>query len=604
MSRAFALPFQLLRPKSGLLARFAVTSLGRAALTGASILLIREFLSGVLGRSHGLAGRAAAAYGAAATLWGIAGLLVLTIVCAAALTYDSKVTEQKIVKVLELGAMERLIRHLVGLSVGFFDRRTHGDLLQTVRQDVTQLRIVAVAAANVLLEALQAGALLVAAVSLSPPLALWAFLLVPLAVLPVGIVARRTLVRSFGVRSRGVALFDVLLELLRGIRIIKIYQGERVETERTTDRARRYFDELIAMERVRVLAQVALEMLAGLSLITVVIIGGFQVMSGRLGWPELLAFLMAARAAQGPLNNLNTAYMEIQRYGASVAHIDALLAERPEIRDRPDARPLTEAPAAIQANHLHFAFGGTRVLEDLSFEVRAGETLGVVGPSGSGKTTLLNLLARFYDPVSGAVLFDGEDLRGFRLADVHDKLAIVTQDPFLFTATIRDNIRCGRPDASDQEVEAAARAAEIHQDILAMPRRYDTLVGHAGRALSRGEAQRVNIARAILKNAPILLLDEATSSLDSHAEAKVQRAVDRLVAGRLSISVAHRLSTLRNASRILVLENGRAAGLGTHAQLLERCPTYRRLWEAQRDSATESSPDAAPAWKETEVPGR
>ena len=247
MKRALALPLQLLRPRSGLLARFAVTSLGRAALTGASILLIRRFLAGVLGESHGLAGRAAAAYGAATTLWGIAALLVLTIVCAAAFTYDSRVTEQKIVKVLELGAMERLIRHLVGLSVGFFDRRTHGDLLQTVRQDVTQLRIVAVAAANVVLEALQAGALVAAAASLSPRLALWAFLLVPLAALPIAVVARRTLVRSYGVRRKGVALFDVLLELLRGIRIIKIYQGERVETERTTDRARRYFDELIVM---------------------------------------------------------------------------------------------------------------------------------------------------------------------------------------------------------------------------------------------------------------------------------------------------------------------------------------------------------------------
>ncbi len=604
MSRALALPVQLLRPRPGLLARFAATSLGRAALTGASILLIREFLAGVLGRGHGLAARATAAYGAGPTLWGIAGLLLLTIVCAAALTYDSKVSEQKIVKVLELGAMERLIRHLVGLSVGFFDRRTHGDLLQTVRQDVTQLRIVAIASGNLVLEALQAGALLAAAVSLSPALALWAFLLIPLAVLPIAVVARRTLAHSFGVRRKGVALFDVLLELLRGIRIIKIYQGERVEAERTTERARRYFDEVIAMERVRALAQIALELLAGLSLITVVIVGGFRVMSGTLGWPELLAFLMAARAAQGPLNNVNTAYMEIQRYGASVAHIDALLAERPEIRDRPDALPLAAAPSVIQAHRLCFGFGETPVLEDISFEVHAGETLGVVGPSGSGKTTLLNLLARFYDPASGAVLFDGEDLRGLRLADVHDKLAIVTQDPFLFTATVRDNIRCGRPDASDDDVEAAARAAEIHQDILAMPLGYDTLVGHAGRALSRGEAQRVNIARAILKNAPILLLDEATSSLDSHAEAKVQRAVDRLVAGRLSISVAHRLSTLRNASRILVLENGRAAGLGTHAQLLERCVTYRRLWEAQRDPASESAAKAAADWNATEVPGR
>jgi len=160
-------------------------------------------------------------------------------------------------------------------------------------------------------------------------------------------------------------------------------------------------------------------------------------------------------------------------------------------------------------------------------------------------------------------------------------MALVTQEPFLFTTTIRDNIRCGRPDATDAEVEIAARAAEIHDDIRSMPEGYDTVVGQGGRALSMGEVQRINIARAVLKNAPILLLDEATSGLDSDAEARVQRAIDRLVTGRITVSVAHRLSTLRGASRILVLEEGRAVGLGTHQELLEGCPTYRRLWEAQ-----------------------
>jgi subfamily B ATP-binding cassette protein MsbA len=202
--------------------------------------------------------------------------------------------------------MERLIGHLLQLSLGFFDRRTHGDLIETVRRDISQLRTVALAAANILLEALTAGGLVLAAVSLSPTLALWGFLIVPLAALPVALIARRTMVRSFGVRRLGVALFDLLLQLLRGMRIIKIYQGERAEAERTAEQARLYFDELIAMERVRSLARVVLESLSGLRLIAVIIVGGFQVMSGRLGWPELLAVLMAARAAQSPFNNLNT----------------------------------------------------------------------------------------------------------------------------------------------------------------------------------------------------------------------------------------------------------------------------------------------------------
>jgi subfamily B ATP-binding cassette protein MsbA len=579
-----ALPFRLLRRDPGLLAAFAAASLGRAALTAVSILLIREFLGGVLGEREGLAGWATATYGSGPTLWAIVALLLGTSLGAAALSYAAQVNQQRIVKVIELGTMERLITRLLGLSVGYFDRRTHGDLIQAVRNDVANLRAVAIAGATIAIESLQAAGLIAASAILSPWLALWAFVLMPLATWPIIRIARRTLARSFGIRRKGVALFDVLLQLLRGIRIIKMYQGESAESKRTIDRARGYFDELIAMERVRSLARVVLESIGSLSLVVVIIVGGFQVMAGSLGWPELLAFLMAARAAQVPINIINTNYIDIQRFGASVAHIDALLEEEPEIRSRSDARPLVAGPSAIAARELSFEIGGVQVLRDVSFDVRAGETLGVVGPSGAGKTTLLNLVARLYDPSSGAVLLDGEDLRTLRLEDVYGRIAIVTQEPFLFTTSIRENIRCGRPGASDDEIVAAARSAEIHDDILAMPHGYDTVVGHGGRALSLGEVQRVNLARAVLKNAPVLLFDEATSGLDSHAEARVQQAIDRLVPGRITIAVAHRLSTLRNATRILVLEHGRAVGLGTHAELVDHCPMYRRLWRSQTES--------------------
>lgn len=581
MKKALALPLELVRHEPRLLARFILASVGRAALAAATILLIREFLSGVLGESEGLAGRVADRYGAEGALWVVAALLLLAHLGATLLTYDSRVSQQRIVKVVELGTMNRLIRNLLSLSVSFFDERTHGDLIQTVRQDVSHLRTSAMAAATILLESVQALFLVAVAVVLSPSLAAWAFVLVPLSVLPIYIIARRTLAGAFGVRRKGVVLFDVLLQLLRGMRIIKIYQGEEVEADRTVERARHYFDELIAMERVRAMARVVLESLAGLSLVLVIIVGGWKVLDGSLGWPALLAFLMAVRASQGPLNNVNTAYMEIQRHGASVAHVSALLAERPTVIELPDARPVNANPARLAAQDLSFARQGVPVLQGVTFEVRAGETLGVVGPSGAGKSTLLNLLARFDDPTGGSVRLDGADLREVSLRGLYGAIAIVTQDPFLFSATVRENIRVGRPGATDREVEAAAKAADIHDDILQMPDGYLTLVGQGGRALSRGEAQRVNIARAVLKNAPILLLDEATSSLDSHAELRVQRAIDRLVAGRLVVTVAHRLSTLRNATRILVLSGGRAVGLGTHHELLSRCEAYRLLWEAQ-----------------------
>jgi subfamily B ATP-binding cassette protein MsbA len=578
MRQALALPFRLLRHEPRLVLRFAAASIGRAALTSFSILLIHRFLTKAGG-----------------ALWQVVVLLLAALLGAAALAYESRITEQRLVAAVELGTMDRLIRHILGLSAAFFDSRTHGDLVQSVRQDTVNLRLVTVAAAQFLLESVQAAGLIAVAVSLSPSLAMWAFLLIPVAAVPITIYARRTLARSYGVRRKSVIVFDMLLQLLHGIRIIKVYEAEDAEAERTSDRNRQYFDELTAMEKTRALARVALDSMAGINIVAVVIAGGFQVMAGRIGWPELLAFLLAVRAMQGPLNNVNTAWLDIQRHGASIANIDALLRTVPDVRDRPDARALPAAPASIAMRNVSLAIDGCTILDDVSFETRAGETLAIVGPSGGGKTTLLNLLARFYDPTSGAVQFDGTDLRDFRLTDVHGRMALVAQDPFLFNDTIAGNIRRGRAGATGAEVEEAARAAEIHDDILAMPDGYDTLVGHGGRALSRGEAQRVNIARAFLKNAPILLLDEATSSLDPYAEARVQRAVDRLVAGRLAVSVAHRLATVRNASRIVVLEGGRVVGQGRHAELLDHCDTYRRLWDAQmhRPRASDDSlPDA------------
>ncbi|HUP60090.1 MAG TPA: ABC transporter ATP-binding protein [Thermoanaerobaculia bacterium] len=577
MIQALSLPWRLLRGKPALVTGFALASIGRAALNASTILLIHEFLAAVLGSGNGWATR----LGFELPLWGLVALLLGVQLAAVLLTYQSRLAEQRILAVVELGTMDRLIRHVLTLSVGFFDRRTQGDLVQTIRQDVANLRSVTMAAAALLLEAMQAAGLIAVAVSLSPRLAVWAFVLVPLAAVPITIVARRTLARSFGVRRKSIVVFDMLLQLLHGIRIIRIYGADSSEADRTVHRARQYFDELLQMERTRALARVALDTMASINTVVVVIAGGLQVRSGVLGWAELLAFLLAARAVQGPLNNMNTAYLEIQRHGASSASIDALLRRVSETRDRPDARPMLTPPRLLSVHDVGFTVNGSTVLENVSFEVAAGETLGIVGPSGAGKTTLLNLIARFYDPTSGAISCDGVDLRDLRLADVHRGMAIVTQDPFLFAASVADNIRRGRPGASDDEIESAARAAEIHDDIVAMPEQYQTAIGHGGRALSRGEAQRVNIARAILKNAPILLLDEATSSLDSYSEARVQRALDRLMAGRLVLSVTHRLSTLRNVSRILVMENGRVVGLGKHAELLHTCPTYQRLSDAQ-----------------------
>lgn len=571
----------LVRTEKRLFVRFGLASLGRAGLSMATLLLIQEFLAGVLGQSGGLAARFVETFGTMSALILIAALLVLAYFGASLLYYDVQVVQQRVVKVLELGVMERLIRHLLSLSLGFYGRLSHGDLIQAVREDVSRLRAVVTSYARIFLEGTQAVALGITAVYLSPSLTFWSLLVLPLATLPILWVARRTLLRSYEVRRTGFRLFDVILQLLRGIRVIKVYHGEDAEARSAVERGRAYFDSLIEMVRVESLAQVALETVAGLSIVIVVIAGGLKVLAGSLEWPTLLAFLLAVRQLHGPLQNVNQNYIQIQRFGASVERLGQLLDERPEVVDASDARPLTAAPSRIALENVGFSYDTTPVLRNISIQVEAGETLGIAGPSGAGKTTLLNLVARFFDPTEGALRFDGEDLRRFRLADVYAQIALVPQEPFLFSATVRENIRCGRPKASDEDVEAAARAAEIHEEILELRQGYDTLLGTGGRIVSAGQAQRINVARALLKNAPILLLDEATSSLDSIAEAKVQRAIDRLVAGRTTFVVAHRLSTLRNADRILVLGRGQAVGLGTHRELLRDCPLYERMWRTQ-----------------------
>ncbi|HKA16301.1 MAG TPA: ABC transporter ATP-binding protein [Myxococcota bacterium] len=571
MTRAIARHIQRVsRTHPRLVLRFAASSLGRTVLAMASILLIREYLA------------LASALGAGAALAVVALLFIACNVGASALNYDNNVIQQRLVKVVELGMMERLIRHLLGLSVPFFDSRSHGDIIQAVRQDVTNLRIATLSLGKIVLEAPMAAGLAVTAFWLSPWLAFWSLLALPLAVVPLVKIAQRILARTFEVRRSGYVLFDVILELMRGIRIIKAYHGEDREARAAIEKGHRYFDQLIDLTRVESLSTVVLESLGALSIVVVIIIGGLEVVQKTLDWPSLIAFVMAVRALFGPLNNLNTNYMLIQRQGAGVVRIDELLAERPQIADAPNAVPLAAAPRSIVLDGVSFSYGEKTILEGLSLEVKAGEKIGITGPSGAGKTTLLNLVARFYDPTRGAVRYDGRDLRAYQVASVYRQIAIVTQEPLLFAATIRENIRCGRPDASDAEVESAARSAEIHDEIAALAEGYETVVGVGGRRLSGGQAQRINIARALLKDAAILLLDEPTSSLDSIADIRVRSALARLMRNPTTFLVSHRLSTLADADRILVLDHGRLAGLGKHDELLDTCPLYRSIWEASQ----------------------
>lgn len=566
------------------IAWYVCTSLVKSAAAVGIVLLIQQFLAGVLGSEAGLANTLSTTYGQEAALWAVALLLFAVYLILSTATYFNQVTHQRIVRSLEVGVMARLIRHLMTLSVRFFETHSEGDLMQAIRQDIAHLRAALAAAANLGMEALLAIGYAAAAFWISMEMAFWVLIVLPLAVVPLFLLARRIEKQSFGIRARSSALMDMILQVLRGIRVIKIFRGEEREARAATARAGDYFDAMIRMVRTQSLAQVLLESLSGLSIVVIVVLGGFKVMDGSLGWPSLMAFLVAVRSMHGPLNNLNSSYLQIQQNAASLHRLAALMHERPSIADRPDALPFDGRIESFEFRDVSYDYAGSAALRGLSFAVARGQTIGVVGPSGSGKSTLLSLAARLLDPSSGTVLINGTDIRNFRLSDIYDSVSLVPQLPFLFDETVRENIRSGRDGASDAEVEDAARAAGLHEEIAKLPDGYDTALGQGGSGLSVGQGQRLNVARAIIKRASMLLLDEATSSLDSLAEARVQKGIDSCTDSDLSIVVAHRLSTLKHADLILVLDDGRCQGIGAHEALLGSCPLYRDMWTTQQSA--------------------
>jgi ABC-type multidrug transport system fused ATPase/permease subunit len=572
----------LLRSEKRLLGQFAATAIGRSGLSIAMIVLIQNTLSGLLGAPTEFTALMIDRVGRTPSIALALALLLVTNVGSVWCRYENEIVLQRLIKVLEIGLMERLIRHLLKFSALFFQQQSPNDLLQTVRQDITWLRHSLGAIATMLLDGLLVVGLMATVIVLSPWLSFWALCVMPLAALPVVYVAKRIRHKSLMIRRTGYAFLDNVLEIILGIRIIKAYQAEERAAQIVLTKMNRHFDETIEQIRLGTLGNGMMELLTSVGLILVILVGSFQIMHGRLVWADLFAFLLALRGINAPLNNVYMALLSIQKSKASVDRITELLETHADLPENPNGLRLESAPQTITFERVSFSYDGPPVLQDVDFEVSAGESVPIVGPSGAGKSTLLNLLTRFHDPTSGRVLYDGRDLRDFRLTDIYAMVAVVTQDPFLLSTTVRENIRVGRPQATDTEVETAARSAFIHDDILELPEGYETVLGIGGRALSRGQAQRVNLARAFLKDAPILLLDEATSSLDAIAEQEVQAAINRLMEGRTSFFVTHRLASLENADRIILVDNNRCAVIGNHAELHRESPTYREMCRIQQ----------------------
>ena len=551
-----------------------------AAATAASAWVMRDIVNGIF-----IDRQAAMVVPIALAVVGIFALK-------GAATYAQTVILQRIGAALVARVQKRIADNLLAQGMDFYDSAETGDLTTRMTMTANAARTLLDTLITAVGRDLLAVLALVAVMVLQDPL----IALLSLVVAPPAIVGIAALIR----RVKGLAkkellslarVVQVLNEAIRGARVIKSFTLEEKVRHDLHDAIETVERRVVKIARLNALSSPLTDTLAGLSVAIVILYAGYSVIE-RGGDPgAFFSFMTAFLLAYDPAKRLARLRVSLQSSLVGVQMLYQLLDTKPTLVEAPDARPLALAEGCVRLEGVVFRYRDKPALNGLTLEARPGEVTALVGPSGAGKSTVFSLITRFYDPEAGTVSIDGQDVRGLTFEGLRRHIAVVTQDTFLFSTTIRANILAGRPGADEAAMLAAARAANVAEFVEGLPEGYDTPVGEGGGRLSGGQRQRIAIARAMLRDAPILLLDEATSALDAESEAKVQEALERLMRGRTTLVIAHRFSTVRNADRIHVLKDGRVVESGSHARLMAQGGLYRRLHALQFEAAEGPVPD-------------
>ncbi len=481
---------------------------------------------------------------------------------------------------IEFDLRNIIYEHLTQMSFSFYDRVQSGQLISRANSDIRSVQMYMTFAPLILIQCSIALIAFAFMLSIDVPLALVAMATMPL-VYVVSVKMRKSLFPvSWLIQARLAEVATIVDENVNGVRVVRSFAAEDQQLKSLARAATRVQWSYVKDADLRARFTPAVQNLSQIGLVLVLAFGGYMVIQGELKVGAILAFNAYLLMMQVPFTLLGMLIMMGQRAAASADRIYEILDERSDIVDRPGAVDLLECKGEIRFEHVDFAYprgDRPRVLEDVSLGVAAGETVALVGRTGSGKSTVARLVTRFYDVDRGSVRVDGHDVRDLTVASLRANIGVVLDEPFLFSVSIRDNIAYGRPTASLEEIEAAARAAQAHEFIAQLPEGYDTVVGERGYTLSGGQRQRIAIARTLLVNPPILILDDATSAIDVHVEQQIHEALSHLMAGRTTLIIAHRLSTISLADRVVLLDEGRVVADGRHADLMERSPLYAEV---------------------------